>query len=70
MSLLSFTSSHFTSLNIVDIQLLERFVRAGIKNLTDLSIYTPLELSYKFRLSLNHAEEIIDKLFDDAQRFE
>lgn len=63
MSLISLTSSYFTSLNIIDIRLLERFERAGIKNLTDLSAYTPLELSLKFRISLFHAEEILEKLF-------
>jgi hypothetical protein len=63
MSLLSFTSPDFISLNILDNHLLERFERAGIKNLTDLSVYTPLELSLKFRISLYYAEEILEKLF-------
>lgn len=63
MSFISLTSSQFTSLNIIDTHLLERFERAGIKNLVDLSVYSPLELSLKFRLSLLYAEEIIEKLF-------
>jgi hypothetical protein len=63
MSLISFTSPYFTSLNLVDNHLLERFERAGIKNLTDLSVYTSLELSFKFRLSILNAEEILEKLF-------
>ncbi|CAF3364327.1 unnamed protein product [Rotaria sp. Silwood1] len=63
MSFISFTSPHFTSLNLIDNHLLERFERAGIKNLIDLSAYTPLELSFKFRLSIFHAEEILEKLF-------
>ena len=63
MSLIAFTSSYFTSLNMIDIHLLERFERAGIRNLTDLSAYTPLELSFKFRLSILTAEEIFERLF-------
>jgi len=63
MSLLSFTSPYFPSLNLIDKHLLERFERAGIKNLTDLSAYTPLELSFKFRLSIFDAEKILENLF-------
>ncbi|CAF3332446.1 unnamed protein product [Rotaria socialis] len=63
MSFISFTSSHFTSLNLIDNHLLERFERAGIKNLIDLSAYTPLELSFKFRLPIFDAEQILEKLF-------
>ncbi|CAF0835759.1 unnamed protein product [Adineta steineri] len=63
MSFLSFTSPYFISLNLVDTHLLERFERAGIKNLTDLSVYTPLELSFKFRLSIVDAKQILEKLF-------
>ena len=63
MSLISLTSTYFSSLNIIDNHLLERFERAGIKNLIDLSVYTPLELSLKFRLSISHAEEILKKFF-------
>jgi hypothetical protein len=63
MSLVSLTSPYFISLNLIDSHLLERFERAGIKNLIDLSAYTPLELSLKFRLSIFHAENILEKLF-------
>lgn len=63
MSSLSLTSSYFSSLNIIEKNLLERFERSGIKNLIDLSVYTSLELSIKFRLSINYAEEILEKLF-------
>ncbi|CAF1221641.1 unnamed protein product [Rotaria magnacalcarata] len=63
MSFITFTSSHFTSLNLIDNHLLERFERAGIKNLIDLSAYTPLELSFKFRLPIFDAEQILEKLF-------
>ena len=63
VSTLSLTSAHFTSLNLVDLHLLERFERAGIRNLLDLSLYSPLELSLKFRLSISHAENILEKLF-------
>jgi hypothetical protein len=63
MSLLSLTSPEFLSFNLIDNHLLERFERAGIKNLIDLSAYTSLELSLKFRLSLSNAEEILEKLF-------
>lgn len=62
-STLPLTSTYFTSLNLVDCRLLERFERAGIKNLTDLSLYSPLELSLKFRLSFSQSEEILTKLF-------
>ncbi|UJR27589.1 hypothetical protein I4U23_008870 [Adineta vaga] len=62
MSLLSFTSPEFISLNLIDNHLLERFDRVGIKNLTDLSVYSPLELSLKFRLSIIDAEIILEKL--------
>ncbi len=50
-------------LNIIENPLLERFERAGIKTLIDLSAYTPLELSLKFRLSIAKAEEILEKFF-------
>ncbi len=63
MSLVLLNSPYFISLNLIDSHLLERFERAGIKNLTDLSVYTPLELSLKFRLSISYAEEILEKLF-------
>lgn len=63
MSLLPLTSFDFSSLNLIDHHLLERFERVGIKNLIDLALYTPLELSLKFRLSINYAEEILEKLF-------
>jgi hypothetical protein len=63
MSLVSLTSPYFISLNLIDSHLLERFERAGIKNLIDLSAYTPLELSLKFRLSIFYAENILEKLF-------
>ena len=53
-------SSPLTS---IELSLLERFERAGIKTLTDLSLYSPLELTLKFRLSLTYAEEIFEQLF-------
>ena len=63
MSLFPFTSSHFISLNIVDLRLLERFERAGIRHLTDLAVYTPLEISLKFRLPLARAQSVLEGLF-------
>lgn len=63
MSLLPLNSSLFQSIDRIDSQLLERFERAGIKTLTDLALYSPLELSIKFRLALNDAEEILLRLF-------
>ena len=61
MSLIPLTSSIFRSLNITDSHLLERFERAGIKNLTDLCVYTSLELSLKFRISIYDAEQILEQ---------
>ena len=63
MSLLPLTSSYFQSLDRIDPHLLERFERAGIKTLTDLALFSPLELSLKFRLTLNDAEHILQQLF-------
>jgi hypothetical protein len=63
MSLIPLISPHFISLNLIDSHLFERFKRAGIKNLIDLSAYTSLELSLKFRISICQAEEILEKLF-------
>lgn len=63
MSFISFISPSFASLNLIDTHLLERFERAGIKNLTDLSVYTSLELSYKFRIPISNAEQILERLF-------
>lgn len=63
VSTLPLTSAHFISLNLVDTHLLERFERAGIRNLLDLSLYSPLELSLKFRLSIAQTEHILEKLF-------
>ena len=63
MSLSPLTSSFFHSLDRIDPPLLERFERAGIKTLTDLALFSPLELSLKFRLSLSYAEHILQQLF-------
>ena len=63
MSLFPFTSSYFNSLNIVDHRLLERFERAGIRHLTDLAAFTPLEISLKFRLPLACAQSVLERLF-------
>jgi hypothetical protein len=63
MSMLPLTSSLFVALQLNEPHLLGRFERAGIRTLIDLALYTSLELSLKFRLSLNDAEEIIEKLF-------
>lgn len=67
LAFLPLTAPNIVSLNLVDPQLLERFERAGIKTLIDLTLYTSLELSLKFRLSVNQAENILERLFSCLQ---
>lgn len=67
MASISLTSGKFADLNFAEEKLLERFERAGIKSLTDLCLYSSLELALKFRLSLNASEKFMEKLLSNLK---